>query len=275
MFFCNSDSMVVPPHILDVLAASEDSKTRQLALKTSIHSSHVRARRKHHFDTKNNAGGRTSYHPTPQGIVPDQILETVTGSEQTDGSSRDIAQRTLDVNQKLQDESQESPTVATVTSGLNFHRQIHDMQNLVRKDSKSDETYQLLPGKLVRSEGEPPIVDEHANQAYDNCGTVLDFYRQVFDYALLDDQAVPIISSIHFETGYQNAQWLGDSARQMVYGDGGHILYNFTACLDVIGHEITVCLLSLSSWNSETEVFLSMQLLSKYAACTTTANLAL
>jgi Zn-dependent metalloprotease len=27
---------------------------------------------------------------------------------------------------------------------------------------------------------------------------------------------------------------------QMVFGDGGTMLYNFTKCIDVIGHEMTV-----------------------------------
>jgi Zn-dependent metalloprotease len=228
---------IVSPHLLDALATSEDPKTRQLALDTLARSHHVRARRKQHFDAKNGNHG----HPNLQGIVPDQILEHIASSEDTDGSSRDLAQHTLDIKQKLQDDLRTSTNAANVTSSPKLHRQIYDMKNFVQLDGRNDKTFNWLPGKLVRSEGEAPTADEHANQAYDNCATVIKFYQQVFDYTFLDDHAAPVISSIHFENGYQNAQWVGDPARQMIYGDGGLDLQNFTACLDVIGHEMTVC----------------------------------
>lgn len=253
---------IVSPHLLDALAVSEDPKTRQLALDTLARSHHVRARRKQHFDAKSGNDG----YPNLQSIVPDQILEHVASSENTDGSSRDLAQRTLDIKQRLEDELRTSTNAANVTSSPKLHRQIYNMQNVVQLDGRNDETFQLLPGKLVRSEGEAPIADEHANQAYDNCGIVLDFYQQVFDYTFLDDHEAPVISSIHFENGYQNAQWVGNPERQMIYGDGGHNVYNFTACLDVIGHEMTVrpCLKSRNRQNSN--ISISMRLLSTYAA---------
>ena len=231
---------IVSPHLLNALAASEDPKTRRMALSTLELSSHVRDRRERHFYAKGIDDRHSSQRPVLQGIVPDQILEHTASSDQPDAPSHELAQRTLDIKQKLQDDLGTGSNAATVASNIRPHRQVYDMQNLVQMSGRSDETYKLLPGKLVRSEGEAPIADAHANQAYDNCAIVLEFYQQVFDYTFLDDQAAPIISSIHFEIGYQNAQWVGDSVRQLIYGDGGHDLYNFTACLDVIGHEMTV-----------------------------------
>jgi Zn-dependent metalloprotease len=231
---------IVSPHLLDALAVSDDPEARKLALNTLTHTSHVRAKRKHHFHAK-----QVNYDQPPllQGIVPDQLLENAASSEQADAPTRELAQKTLDVKQKLQDVAGITSDPKTVTTSSKLHRQIYDMQNAVQLEGKIDQTYQLLPGKLVRSEGDQPIADEHANQAYDNCAIVLDFYQQVFGYTFLDDLNTPIISSIHFENGYQNAQWVGQSMKQMIYGDGGHKLYNFTACLDVIGHEMTVCAL--------------------------------
>jgi Zn-dependent metalloprotease len=49
------------------------------------------------------------------------------------------------------------------------------------------------------------------------------------------------------DSHYQNASWMGDKVQQMVYGDGGGDLYNFTACLDIIGHEMTVSVFIASS----------------------------
>jgi Zn-dependent metalloprotease len=259
---------IVSPHLLDALAVSEDPKTRQLALDTLAHSHHVRARRKQYFDAKSGNYGHTKL----QGIVPDQILEHIASSEHTDGSSRDLARRTLDIKQTLQDVLRTGTNATNVTSSPKLHRQIYDMQNIVQLDGRNDETFEWLPGKLVRSEGEAPITDEHPNQAYDNCATLIDFYQQVFDYTFSDDHAAPVISSIHFENGYQNAQWVGDPARQMIYGDGGHNMYNFTACLDVIGHEMTVgpCLQSRKRAELlcifEADVSISMRLPRTYAA---------
>ena len=209
-----------------------------LALSTLARSHHVRTRRKQHFDAKSGNEG----YPNLQGILPDQILQHAASSENPDESSRDLAQRTLVIKQRLEDGLDTSTNAASVTPSPKLRRQIYNMQNLVLSDGRYDETFQLLPGKLVRAEGEASIADEHANQAFDNCAIVIDFYQQAFDYTFLDDHEAPVISSIHFENGYQNAQWVADPVRQMIYGDGGHSLYNFTACIDVIGHEMTVCL---------------------------------
>lgn len=234
---------VVPPHLLDALAASEDHHTRQAALDTLLRSHHVRDRRQQHFHAKNRTfeqdgedGYQNAAQPILRGIVPDQILEHVVVSA-ADPADRELAQRTIDIKAQLQKDVLPAPGT-TISGSLN--RQIYDMQHVVKQIGKHDETFQLLPGTLVRSEGAAPVSDLAANQAYDNCATVLAFYWEVFGYAFLDDRTAPIVSSIHFENGYQNAQWVGAPARQMIYGDGGRDLGNFTACLDVIGHEMTV-----------------------------------
>lgn len=234
---------VVPPHLLDALAASEDHQTRQAALDTLVRSHHVRDQRKQHFHAKsrNSEQNDEDSHqndaqPSLRGIVPDQVLEHVIGSA-IDPADRELAQRTIDIKAQLQKDALPAPDAITFGQ---LNRQIYDMQHAIKQAGKRDETFQLLPGALIRSEGAAPILDIAANQAYDNCATVLAFYWDVFGYAFLDDRTAPIVSSIHFENGYQNAQWVGAPARQMIYGDGGRDLGNFTACLDVIGHEMTV-----------------------------------
>lgn len=231
---------IVPPHLLDALAVSEDPETRQMALETLRQSSHVRTRWKHHFDAKRVAHGHSGQHPVLQGIVPDQILEHVASSDHADGHNSELSRKALYIKQKLQASLFTSSDAANLISNPQRRRQIYDMENVVKLDYGDDVTLKLLPGKLLRSEGDAPVLDEQANQAYDNCATVVEFYQQVFDYTFLDDNTAPIISSIHFGKGYQNAQWVGGSLRQMIYGDGGRDLYNFTACLDIISHEMTV-----------------------------------
>jgi hypothetical protein len=232
---------IVSPHLLEALAASDDAETRLLASRTLEHSSHIRDRRRRFLEEAGTT--RSSYRqdkePTPQGIVPDQLLKQVVDSSEADSSAKELAQKTLDIKQQIQDGTDPQVVTPGEQPSQPLHRrEIYDMQNLEQRVGTKDATYRLLPGKLVRSEGQAPVDDEHVNQAYENCVKVLNFFQQVLDYRFLNGNA--IISSVHFEKGYQNASWMGDKIQQMVYGDGGGDLYNFTACLDIIGHEMTV-----------------------------------
>lgn len=107
------------------------------------------------------------------------------------------------------------------------HRLVYDM-----KGRQSP-----LPGKLMRSEGDPPGTDPAVNEAYDYSGVVYDFYKEVFNRNSLDDRGMSLRSSVHIGRKYNNAFWNGE---QMAYGDGdGKIFISFTKGLDVVGHELT------------------------------------
>lgn len=113
------------------------------------------------------------------------------------------------------------------------------MQN--RCDVEEPSSFHLLPGEEVRAKGQnsDATEDEAVNEAYDIALEVLKFYKQVFNYDWLDGQGIAISSSVHFGQKLGNAFWLGGEW-QMMYGDGNSFLHNFTKCVDVIGHEITV-----------------------------------
>lgn len=230
---------VVAPHLLDALAVNGDAETKRLAQRTLAHTSHIHTRRKE-SSGHNDQPSLQRHQIVVEGIVHEQMPENAATSDPTTAVTQKLAQRSLDTNQILKKSVSSDPGAPGVGPSSAMQRLIYDMQHAVRKDDKTDETIALLPGRLVRSEGDGPVEDEAVNQAYDNCAKVIDFFQQIFDYSFLDDQSVPIISSIHFEEGYQNALWVGDAFRQMVYGDGGPKLHNFTSCLDVIGHEMTV-----------------------------------
>lgn len=93
-----------------------------------------------------------------------------------------------------------------------------------------------LPGDLVRSEGERPTDDTAVNEAYDNAGLVLRFYREVFGRNSIDGRGGEVQSAVHFGRGFGNAMWSGT---QMVYGDGNNDVAGFTGALDIIAHELT------------------------------------
>jgi Zn-dependent metalloprotease len=96
---------------------------------------------------------------------------------------------------------------------------------------------QVLPGRLVRGEGDPRSKDAAVNEAYDGAGSTYDLYFDVYGRNSIDDRGMRLDATVHFGREYDNAFWDG---RQMVYGDGdGEIFRRFTRAFDVIGHELT------------------------------------
>jgi Zn-dependent metalloprotease len=95
-----------------------------------------------------------------------------------------------------------------------------------------------LPGKLVRSEDQPPTGDSDADKAYDNSGHTWDFYYEVFKRVSIDNSNIPLKSCVHYEEDLDNAMWDGT---YMIYGDGGggFIKKGTLTNLDVCGHELT------------------------------------
>jgi len=95
---------------------------------------------------------------------------------------------------------------------------------------------EILPGKLVRKEGEPDTGDESADEAYAGLGHTHRLYADVFGRNSIDGDGLPLNATVHFGKLYDNAFWDG---RQMVFGDGdGEVFERFTRSLSVIGHEL-------------------------------------
>ncbi len=121
------------------------------------------------------------------------------------------------------------PQMAAIPSpAREKHRLVYDLKG---------RNFNVLPGKLVRSEGQGPAKDPAVNEAYDHCGDTYDFYQGVFNRNSLDDRGMSLISSVHLLRKLNNAFWNGE---QMVYGDGdGRQFIRFTNSLDVVGHELS------------------------------------
>ncbi len=100
-----------------------------------------------------------------------------------------------------------------------------------------------LPGMPIRKEGESPVADHAANEAYEGSGHTYDLFHQVYGRNSIDGKGSILDSTVHYQDSYDNAFWDG---QQMVYGDGdedlpvGDRIFNrFTTSVDVIGHELT------------------------------------
>jgi Zn-dependent metalloprotease len=94
----------------------------------------------------------------------------------------------------------------------------------------------MLPGRLVRGEGDPKSRDVAVNEAYDGSGATYDFFYRVFGRKSIDNRGFRLDATVHYGVKYDNAFWNG---RQMVYGDGdGEVFRRFTIALDIISHEL-------------------------------------
>jgi Zn-dependent metalloprotease len=94
-----------------------------------------------------------------------------------------------------------------------------------------------LPGQLVRSEGQAPTPDASVNEAYDGLGDTYNLYFTEYNRNSIDNNGLPLKATVHYGKSYDNAFWNGEA---MIFGDGDGVIFNrFTACLDVIGHELT------------------------------------
>jgi Zn-dependent metalloprotease len=167
-----------------------------------------------------------------QCIVPPHVLRAM--AESDDERVRKSALRTLLVSARVRGQREIVGPVraalmsATVTGKKS--RSIYDANNQFLNDSE-------LPGKLVRSEGQPPSTDTAVNEAYDGLGATYDFYSKVYSRNSIDDRGMRLIATVHFGDGYNNAFWNG---KEMIFGDGdGEVFVGFTRSLDVIGHELT------------------------------------
>jgi len=107
-----------------------------------------------------------------------------------------------------------------------LYRQVFDVQN-----------GKTLPGVLLRKEGQAPVSDANANEAYDNAGKCYYYYLNVYNRDSWNNLGSPLNSSVHYQVNYDNAFWNGE---QMVYGDGDNIIFaDFTGDLSVICHELS------------------------------------
>jgi hypothetical protein len=94
-----------------------------------------------------------------------------------------------------------------------------------------------LPGRPVRSAGEPPTGDLAVDEAYAGVEASLAFFREDLGRDSYDGRGATVLATVHFERDYDNAFWDG---RLLVFGDGdGRVFDRFTKPIDVLAHEFT------------------------------------
>jgi len=176
----------------------------------------------------------SAHHHPVLCIIPPHVLTNIV--QQGTEAQRELALRTLVTSAELRGRRQGIKPVLTYMAMA----EITGIKTRKVYDAKNGSS---LPGTLVRKEGDALVTDPAVNEAYDGSGFTFDLYDKVFGRNSIDGKGLPLISTVHYQKGYDNAFWDG---KQMVYGDGdedlpeAQRLFNrFTISLDVIGHELT------------------------------------
>jgi Zn-dependent metalloprotease len=170
-------------------------------------------------------------HGSPCFIVPPHLLERVarTGTEQ----EREAALQTLALDASLGaarlqravlgGSREQEPFAAP---GGKPQRVIYDARH--RED--------VHAATVLRLEGDAPVRDRSADQAYDGLGDAYRFFWDVLRRDSIDDAGMRLLGEVHFARDYDNAFWDGE---RMIFGDGdGRLFTGFTRAVDVIGHEL-------------------------------------
>ena len=131
-------------------------------------------------------------------IVPPHILRH-TAQYGEHEHLRTKANRTLERDQalRLQRQRATAPDAKPPQKDSPAERFLHDAKHSFSENN--------LPGELVREEGDEPVKDKAVNQAYDNVGTVLDFYKEHFNWNSFDNKNHDVTSTVHFGEEYENA----------------------------------------------------------------------
>jgi len=165
-------------------------------------------------------------------IVPPELLRELILSGDAEARASALDGLMLDStlrHQRAEATARTAPTLAPasiVSGGGTPHRTIYDMKHSTTKI-----------GPVLRAEGQKPVKDVAANQAYDGFGATYDLWWKAYQRDSIDGQGMAINGLVHYGTKYDNAFW--DGQGHMMFGDGdGSLFVGFTGSLDVIGHEL-------------------------------------
>ena len=163
-------------------------------------------------------------------FVPPYVLRHL-ASNAEDGQAGAPHQSTLQVDQRLREQRLHPP--AALPSLRAARAGAAAPQRVVHSADGSEE----LPGRVVRSDGDPASGDQAVDEAFDSSAQVWNLFAELFDRPSVDGQGTTLSVTVHFGQDYDNAFWDGT---QLVFGDGdGQVFERFTKPMDVMAHEFT------------------------------------
>ena len=163
----------------------------------------------------------------------EDFIRTVELDKERSRTIRKLLISDLDLSAYLGKHEEQYPEIAIyLVSPL--QRLIYDAQN-------SD----VLPGVLVRKEGDPPTSEVIVNEVYDAFGVVYDFFLTVYERDSIDNQGMELQASVRYQKGYDNAFWNG---QQFVFGDGDEDLpeqerlFRRFSTIDIVAREFALAM---------------------------------
>jgi Zn-dependent metalloprotease len=208
--------VAVPPHLLRAISKSKATtpEHREVARSSLAHTEqflkNCQKRREQYLKT---------YNQVQQQIVPPQLFRNVIASDQADNAQRTRAKKSLDhletiigkvrgAQQALGSSQSSEPGTSHVVPSLTAtddppYRAVYDIHE---SSNEGD-----LPGDLIRDNGKKeaeetkPSSDKAVNEAFENVGLVLGFYKKFFQWLSIDNKDMDVISTVHFGKQYENA----------------------------------------------------------------------
>jgi Zn-dependent metalloprotease len=155
------------------------------------------------------------------GFIPDYMLGRLAEHQE----SREIARGTLEAMAMLANHRARAEGAPQQIQPVRKRRSVYDARNQTR-----------LPGWLVMSEHKARGNDVIVNLTYDSTGRFYDFLFVSFGWSSFDGRGARIMSTVHFNVHFCNAEWDG---RYLILGDGDDKIFKpFAESYDVIAHEL-------------------------------------
>lgn len=172
--------------------------------------------------------------PVHCGIVPPYLLaHLATVDDPRFSAAAEAARRSLRVDAPIRSlrSADDRPTARPTAPG------VAGVAGVPRRTIWDADQLQSLPGRIVRTEGAPPVADVTVNEAYTGLGDTHHLFWSRYQRDSIDGRGLPLDATVHYGQAYDNAFWDG---RRMVFGDGdGEVFNRFTLSLSVIAHELT------------------------------------
>ncbi|PAU60142.1 M4 family metallopeptidase [Pseudomonas indica] len=166
---------------------------------------------------------------SPAFVLPPYLLDRV--ARHGNARLRALASDTLALDQHMRGLRAGMPRVSSISAQARA-----SSPGQVQRAVYSAEQGNQLPGTLVRGEGQPASGDPAVDEAYEYLGATYALFWEVYQRHSIDGAGLPLIGTVHYGQGYENAFWNGE---QMVFGDGdGEIFNRFTIAVDIVGHEL-------------------------------------
>jgi hypothetical protein len=209
---------IVPPHLLRAIANAPVNATtiRQAAQQSLAHRDRITTERENRLSILSQPRGYRGAMQqlnARQSIVPDILLRHLAESSEVDEETRQCARRDLEHLEEVHGRYQATqqgdlqPDQGTMSIASASGKKKADPDKVYRAvyDMKHSQIESKLPGTLVRAEGQKEVKDKAVNDAFDNAGKVIAFYKDKFKWNSIDNKGMQVISSVHFGKNYENA----------------------------------------------------------------------